>query len=198
MINWGYARVSTAEKQESGLNTQIELLKKNGVGEEHIIVERESGGKIDRKGLKQLLDSVHTGDTIITFSIDRISRSTRQMFEIFDFIETNKLKLIILNNNLVVDCTQKEMDIMTSTLLKVLSIFNEYERKIICSRVQAGVNEARKHKTLGRPKTSYEMIPQIFFFYLPKYRNKEINKSEFSRLTSLSLPTIYKYLKIVG
>ena len=87
---------------------------------------------------------------------------------------------------------------MTEALLKVISIFNELERKMICARVQSGVNNARaKGVKLGRPKTTYDTIPESFFRYLPKYQNKEINKSEFARLSNLSYPSIYKYLEII-
>ena len=87
---------------------------------------------------------------------------------------------------------------MTETLLKVISIFNELERNMICSRVQRGVNNARANGVkLGRPKTTYDDIPTIFFQFLPMYNNKTINLTQFSDVTHLSIPTIYKYCEIV-
>ena len=120
-----------------------------------------------------------------------------KLIRIINFIEEHHLKLIITQSGFVVDCTNNKMDIMTEALLKVISIFNELERKMICARVQSGVNNARaKGVKLGRPKTTYDTIPESFFRYLPKYQNKEINKSEFARLSNLSYPSIYKYLEI--
>lgn len=80
----------------------------------------------------------------------------------------------------------------------MMGVFAELERNIISERVKSGLENARaKGKVLGRPNTSEENIPIIFYKYYPKYKNGEINKSEFSRLCELSYPTIFKYIKIV-
>ena len=198
MTVWGYARCSTNEKKQN-IEMQLRALKETGATDETIYVEWESGSKEDRKELNKLFNAVRDFDTISVYSIDRVSRSSLQFIKIINFIEEHHLKLIITQSGFVVDCTSNKMDIMTETLLKVISIFNEMERKVICARVQDGVNNAKlKGIKLGRPKTGYEDIPEVFFRYLPKYLNREINKSEFARLSNLSYPTIYKYLEIVN
>ena len=197
MTIWGYARCSTNEKKQN-IEMQLRDLKETGATDETIYVEWESGSKEDRKELNKLFNAVKDYDTISVYSIDRISRSSLQFIRIINFIEEHHLKLIITQSGFVVDCTNNKMDIMTEALLKVISIFNELERKMICARVQSGVNNARaKGVKLGRPKTTYDTIPESFFRYLPKYQNKEINKSEFARLSNLSYPSIYKYLEII-
>ena len=198
MTIWGYARCSTNEKKQN-IEMQLRDLKDVGATDGTIYVEWESGSKEDRKELNKLFNAVKEFDTIAVYSIDRISRSSLQFIKIINFIEENHLKLIITQSGFVVDCTNNKMDIMTEALLKVISIFNELERKMICARVKSGVDNAKsKGIKLGRPKTKYEDIPESFFRYLPKYQNKEINKSEFARLSNLSYPTIYKYLEIVN
>lgn len=194
---WGYARCSTSESEhKQNIERQIRELKANGVTDNTLFVEWESGSVEDRKELQKMFNSVDRGDCIVAVSIDRISRSTRQMIDIIEFVQRMNLKLIL--GTFVVDCTSKNMDIMTEALLKVVSVFSELERKMICARVQSGINNARaKGVQLGRPKTTYEDIPECFFRYLPKYQSKDINKSEFSRLTNLSMPSIYKYLEII-
>lgn len=80
----------------------------------------------------------------------------------------------------------------------MMGVFAELERNIISERVRSGlVNAKAKGKILGRPVTCENDIPSIFYKFYPKYKNKEINKVEFSRLCQLSYPTIYKYLSIV-
>ena len=59
------------------------------------------------------------------------------------------------------------------------------------------VNARAKGKIIGRPETTADDIPANFYKYYPKYKCGEINKSEFARLSELSYPSIYKYLKIV-
>ena len=58
-------------------------------------------------------------------------------------------------------------------------------------------NAKAKGKAIGRPVTTTDNIPSIFYHYYPQYKNKKINKSELARLCSLSIPTVYKYLKII-
>ena len=197
MTIWGYARCSTNETKQN-IERQIRELKEMGCTDETIFIEWESGSNENRKELNKLLNIIQPLDTLIVVSCDRISRSTKQFISIIEFIEKQHIKLIV-GRNFVVDCTTDKMDIMTEALLKVISVFSELERKMICARVKSGVDNARaKGIKLGRPKTTYDKIPQTFFYYLPKYQNKEINKSEFSKLTSLSMPSIYKYLEIVN
>lgn len=197
MTIWGYARCSTNETKQN-IERQIRELKEMGCTDETIFIEWESGSNENRKELNKLLNIIQPFDTLAVVSCDRISRSTKQFISIIEFIEKQHIKLIV-GKNFVVDCTTDKMDIMTEALLKVISVFSELERKMICARVQSGVDNARaKGIKLGRPKTTYDKIPQIFFYYLPKYQNKEINKSEFSKLTSLSMPSIYKYLDIIN
>ena len=69
---------------------------------------------------------------------------------------------------------------------------------MIRQRVKSGMANAKANgKKIGRPKTTSDDIPAIFYKHYPKYKNGEINKKEFSRLCELSYPTIYKYLDIV-
>ena len=81
---------------------------------------------------------------------------------------------------------------------KVMGVFSELERNMISQRVKSGLQNAKaKGKQLGRPSTSTDDIPNVFYKHYPKYKNGEINKAEFARLCSLSYPTIFKYIGIV-
>jgi DNA invertase Pin-like site-specific DNA recombinase len=195
MIIYGYARCSTNESKQN-IERQIRELKEIGATDNTIFIDWESGSVENRKELQKLLNTVSNGDCIATVSIDRITRSTKQLIDIIEFVEKMNLKLIL--GNFIVDCTSNKMDIMTEALLKVVGVFSELERKMICARVQSGIDNARaKGIKLGRPKTSYKNIPSIFFRVLPKYQNKEINLTQFALLTKLSIPSIYKYLEII-
>ena len=97
----------------------------------------------------------------------------------------------------MVDCS-RELDPMTEGMFKMMGVFAELERNMISQRVKSGMENAKaKGKSIGRPCTTTEDIPNIFYRHYPKYKQREINKKEFSRLCSCSYPTIYKYLRIV-
>lgn len=191
---YGYARCSTNEQLQD-INRQVRELKQQGATDATIYLEYESGTKINRTELQKLLSVVQTGDTLLATEVSRITRSTKQLCDIIEFAKERKIKLVL--GNFVVDCT-KELDPMTEGMLKMMGVFAELERNMISQRVKSGMDNAKsKGKRIGRPTTTADDIPNIFYKHYPKYKKGELNKKELSRLCSLSYPTIYKYLQIV-
>lgn len=142
-----------------------------------------------------MLKAVGAGDTIVATEVSRITRSTKQLCEIIELAKDRHIKLVL--GSFIVDCT-KELDPMTEGMLKMMGVFSELERNIISQRVKSGLQNAKaKGVPIGRPATSEDRIPSIFFKYYPKYKRGELNKSEFARLCSVSYPTIFKYIAIV-
>ena len=128
---------------------------------------------------------------------DSLARSTRIFCDILEYIETNKLRLVV--NTLEVDCRSEKLDVMVESMLKISAVFGELERKLKIFQINLGLENAKsKGIKLGRKKVeSIEQLPSIFLRYYPNYLNKSINKSEYARLCNLSYPTIIKYLSIV-
>lgn len=75
-MNYGYARCSTNELKQD-IDRQKRELIKQGVAEENIYFEYESGTKIDRVEFNRLLETIDEGDTIIATEVSRITRSTK-------------------------------------------------------------------------------------------------------------------------
>ena len=191
---YGYARCSTNEELQD-INRQVRELLQLGVPHTNIYREYESGMKTNRVELNRLINTVKPGDTIISTEVSRITRSTKQLCEIIEFAKDRHIKLVL--GTFVVDCT-KELDPMTEGMLKMMGVFSELERNMISQRVKSGMQNAKaKGRKIGRPATTAEDIPSVFYKHYPKYKKGEINKAEFSRLCELSYPTIYKYLKLV-
>lgn len=194
-MEYGYARASTNETRQD-INRQKRELIALGIKESHIFWEYESGSHEDREKLMQLLKTVKPGDTIACTEVSRLSRSTKQLCEILEFVQENHIKLIV--GGFVVDCTGSEIDPMTMGMLRMMSVFAQMEREITIQRIKSGMANAKaKGKVIGRKKTTADDIPQVFFRYYPQYANGGINLSEFARLTCLCRNSIYKYLKIV-
>ena len=193
-MNYGYGRCSTNELLQD-ISRQVRELKQLGATDTTIYLEYESGMKENRAELQKLLNVIQEGDTIVATEVSRITRSTKHLCELIQFAKEKKIKLIF--GNFVVDCS-KELDPMTEGMLKMMGVFSELERNITSQRVKSGMQNAKaKGKAIGRPTTTADNIPPIFYKHYPKYKSGDINKSEFSRLCSLSYPTIYKYLEIV-
>lgn len=187
---YGYARCSTNEEMQD-ITRQLRELEQQGC--EKIFQEYGSGTKTDRKQLNLLLSIIKTGDTIVALEASRITRSTKQLVELIELVRDKKLKLIL--GNMVIDCTQNDIDPMTKAMLQMMGVFAELERNMTSERVKSGLSNAKaKGKKLGRPALSLETIPIVFFKHYPLYRSKKINASEFARMCNCSRTTLYKYI----
>lgn len=195
MKNWGYARCSTTEDKQD-INRQIRELK--AAGAEEVIFEYEHGDAKVKKELHMLLEMATEGDTIITLEVSRLSRSTQQLCEIIDIIKSKKLRLVIVGS-ITVDCRSGQIDPMSQAFIQMSAVFAELELSIIRARVRSGMENAKsKGKQIGRPHTTKDNIPALFYKHYPAFASGQMNVSEFARICGLSRPTVYKYLKLVG
>lgn len=194
-MEYGYARASTnSDKQDIG--RQKRELMAIGIKAHNIFWEYESGSHENREKLQRLLETVKPGDTIACTEVSRLSRSTKQLCEILEFVEKNKIKLIV--GTFIVDCRNDDIDPMTMGMLRMMAVFAQMERDITIQRIKSGMENAKaKGKIIGRPKTTLDNIPMIFYKYYPKFKSGNINLSEFARLCEMTRATIYKYLRIV-
>lgn len=195
-ITYGYARCSTNESRQD-INRQKRELFALGVTEDkYIYWEYESGTKTDRTEFNKLLDIAKEKDTIVCTEVSRLTRSTKHLCEVLQIVQTKHLRLII--GNFVVDCRTDEIDPMTKGMLMMWGVFAEMERDIISQRVKSGMENAKaKGKSIGRPAVTLDNIPSIYLKYYPKYKSKEMNVSEISRLCDMSRTTIYKYIALM-
>ena len=196
MIDYGYARCSTNESKQD-IDRQKRELIALGIKEENIFWEYESGTKNDRVQLNRLMEIVKEGDSITSLEVSRLTRSTQKLCKIINEVQNKKIKLVIAGS-LTVDCTPgKELEPLTKGMLMMWGVFAELEHDMIVQRVKSGMrNAAAKGKIIGRPKTTAENIPMVFYKYYPRFKSGNINLSEFSRLCGMTRVTIYKYLKL--
>lgn len=190
----GYARCSTNESKQD-IERQVRELK--AAGAESLFVEYEHGDADDKKQLVLLLERATPGDTIITTEVSRLSRSTKQLCEIIDRIQKQKLRLEILGS-ITIDCRSGELDPMTKAFLQMSGIFAELELSMIRARVRSGMANAKaKGAKIGRPQVTAEEIPSVFYRHYPAFKKGSLNVSEFARVCNLSRTTVYKYISLL-
>ena len=193
-MNHGYARCSTNETKQD-IDRQVRELK--AAGAESLFVEYEHGDADEKKQLSLLLEQARPGDTIITTEVSRLSRSTKQLCEIIDRIQKQKLRLEIIGS-ITIDCRSGELDPMTKAFLQMSGIFAELELSIIRARVRSGIANAKaKGAKIGRPQATVDDIPAVFLRHYPAYKNKQLNVSELARVCDLSRTTVYKYIDLL-
>ena len=192
---YGYARCSLAEDKGQDLNRQVRELK--AAGAEEIITEREHGDAKVKQNLDLLLDAAEAGSTIICTEVSRLSRSTQQLCEIIEIIKEKHMRLVIVGS-ITIDCRNGEIDPMSAAFMKMAGVFSELELQMIRARVKSGMANAKaKGKKVGRPHTTKDDIPAVFYKHYPAFASGNMNVSELARICDLSRPTVYKYLRIL-
>ena len=130
----GYARVSTTGQN---LESQIEHLQAEGC--DMIFQEKLTGFDRRRPQLEKMLDTLQPGDTLIVTSLDRLARSSHDLFVITQKIEAVEALFRSLREPWA-DTTSS----MGKFLLTVFAGLSELERNLINERTTEGRTSAKK------------------------------------------------------
>ena len=138
----GYARVSTYGQT---LDAQLEQLRAEGCAK--IYREKASGAQADRRELLRLLKSLAPGDVVAVTRIDRLARSTFDLFAI--------VKRIVDAGAQFRSLAEPWADTATSTgrlMIAVLGGLADVERDLIRTRTAEGRSRAKaRGQHMGRP-----------------------------------------------
>lgn len=129
----GYARVST---DDQATEAQLDALKKAGC--ERVFEEHASGGRWDRPELHRMLDQLRTGDVVVVWKLDRLSRSLKDLLSIMEKIDAAGAGFRSLTE--AIDTTTPAGRMM----MQMVGVFAEFEREMIRERTRAGLERARK------------------------------------------------------
>ena len=138
----GYARVSTYGQT---LDVQLEQLKAEGCAP--IYRETASGAQVDRRELQRMLKALSPGDMVTVTRIDRLARSTFDLFAIVKRITDAGAQFRSL--------AEPWADTATSTgrmMIAVLAGLADVERDLIRTRTAEGRGRAKaRGQHMGRP-----------------------------------------------
>jgi len=138
----GYARVSTYGQT---LDAQLDQLRAEGCTK--IYREKVSGARADRRELLRLLKDLAAGDQVVVTRIDRLARST------FDLFAT--VKQIVDAGGQFRSLAEPWADTATSTgrlMIAVLGGLADVERDLIRTRTAEGRSRAKaRGQHMGRP-----------------------------------------------
>lgn len=176
-----YVRVSTIEQNEA---RQIEALEKFGI--EKWFTEKVSAKDTNRPQLKQMLDFAREGDTIYIHDFSRLARSTKDLLEIVETLQSKGIHLVSNKENI---------DTSTPTgklMLTMIAAINEFERANLLERQKEGIAIAKRNgKYKGRKPFSSDKFEELYALYL----SREMNKSELAKQLGISRPTLDKLIK---
>lgn len=137
----GYARVSTFGQT---LDAQLEQLKAAGCA--RVFQEKASGARVDRKELNRLLATIAAGDELVVTRIDRLARSTFDLFAI--------VRRVVDAGAQFRSLAEPWADTSTSTgrlMIAVLGGLADVERDLIRTRTAEGRSRAQaRGQHMGR------------------------------------------------
>ena len=140
----GYARVSTYGQT---LDAQLEQLRAAGCSSRNIYREKVTGARADRRELLRMLEGLAPGDVVTVTRIDRLARSTFDLFAI--------VKQIVDAGGQFRSLAEPWADTGTSTgrlMIAVLGGLADVERDLIRTRTAEGRSRAKaRGKHMGRP-----------------------------------------------
>ena len=138
---YGYARVSTV-----GQTLEVQFDGLTAAGCTRIFRDKVSGAPADRRGLNKMLSSLEDGDLVVVTRIDRLARSTFDLFAIVKSIVDHKAQFRSL--------AEPWADTATATgrlMIAVLGGLADVERDLIRTRTAEGRQRAKARGVrLGR------------------------------------------------
>lgn len=184
---YGYVRVSTKEQKE---DRQLVALRKAGVEEKNIFVDKLSGKDFNRPQYKRLLRKMKRDDLLYIKSIDRLGRNYKEMVEQWRIItKVRGIDIVVLDLPLLDTRWGKDLmgTFLSDIVLQLLSFVAENERINIRQRQAEGIAAARARGVhLGRfPRP----LPENFQAVYQRWKTGEITGTAAAKECGLPLST---------
>ena len=181
----GYIRVSTVEQNEE---RQTRALLEHGVELENLYIDKQSGKNADRERLKALLAFCRKGDVVITESISRIARNTKDLLTIVEQLTNKGVDFVSLKECIDTSTPQGKC------MLTVFGALAQFERELINERTLEGVAIAKEQgKYKGKPKKKID--EQAFRRECKKWRDGKQTAVQTMDALGLRPNTFYRRVK---
>ena len=201
-MKYGYLRVSTNTQDET---RQREALKKYGVLEENIYLDKASGKNfIDRTEWQKLLVKVIIGDIIVIKELDRLGRNNAEIKETFILLKNKGVYLEFLDQPLLntTNKSQIEIELVQPIILHLLGYFAEKEREKIKIRQKEAYDSLekdskgrkisrKKNKVVGRPN-KIEKILQDNNEIIKLWIEKKITTKKILEILNISRSSLFR------
>jgi DNA invertase Pin-like site-specific DNA recombinase len=177
----GYARVSSTGQD---LGVQLDKLK----GCDKVFKEKRSGVDAGRPELKRCLEYLREGDTLLVSKIDRLARSTSDLYRIISLLAEKGVSFKVIDDPSI-DTSSRTGKLV----MGILALIAEFENDIRRERQMDGIAKAKERgvrfgrKSLLLPET-VEKIRSL--------RKAGTTVPEIIRRTGLSKSSVYRALAV--
>lgn len=184
-----YARVSTNDQTTQNQVLVLRELAKshNATVTAEFLDKGASGVKKDRDALKAMLTAAKAGkfETLYVYSIDRLSRSTKDLIQVVEELNSLGITLVFQRENI------DTKSAIGQFFLTVLGSLAQFEREIMIERINAGIARAKSAgKKMGRPTKVNDGLKNA----VTMLHEKGVSIRNIAQTCSIGIGTIYKIL----
>ena len=191
-----YVRASTKDQDAERALDDLKEFASRIQDDSKAYIENESGTKLDRPILNQLLKEAEHGDTLLIESVDRLSRLKQEEFEVLKGrIKDKGLKLVVadlptthvlLNTNDSI--TGSILNLVNNLLIDLLATMARLDNEKRIERIKQGL-ERSGYKPSGK-KANTNKHDRI-----KKLAEKGLTKEEIAKAVNCGIATVYRVLK---
>jgi len=179
----GYIRVSSIDQ-----NTERQEAQLAGLKISRCFTEKVSAKDTNRPALKEMLQYVRDGDTLLVHSMDRLARNLDDLRKMVKELTARGVEVQYTKESLTF---KGDDSAMANLLLSVMGAFAEFERSLIRERQMEGIAIAKEKGAFKGRKRSMtdERIAEI----KQRIASGE-KKAQVARDLGISRETLYQYL----
>ena len=186
----GYVRVSSLDQNDA---RQLD-----GLTLDKIFTDKASGKDVHRPQLQAMLSHVREGDHVYVHSMDRLSRSLKDLQEVVESLTARGVAVEFCKENLRFERPGSNSGGHTAAysklLLQMLGAVGEFERALIRERQREGIAIA---KTKGVYKGRKPSLNEGMKLKLREMVANGMSKTEIAKNLAISRASVYKYLKVL-
>ena len=184
----GYVRVSSVDQNDA---RQLD-----GLVLDKIFTDKASGKDVHRPQLQAMLSHVREGDHVYVHSMDRLSRSLKDLQEVVELLTARGVAVEFCKENLKFERPGNNSGGHTAAysklLLQMLGAVGEFERALIRERQREGIAIA---KTKGVYKGRKSGLNAEMKLKLREMIASGISKTEIAKNLAISRASVYQYIK---
>ena len=191
-----YVRASTKDQDAERALTDLKNFALSIKGDVNEYVENESGTKLDRPVLNQLLDDSSHGDTLLVESVDRLSRLSQNDFEILKVrIKEKGLKLVVAD----LPTTHTLVNSADNITSSILSLVNNMLIDLLATMARLDNDKRRERIKQGLERSGYKPTGKkadiAKHIRIKELNNKGLTKDEIAKAVGCGVATVYRVIK---
>ena len=195
MVTRIYVRASTKDQDATRALQDLQLFA-NTYHNDHIAyVENESGTKLDRPVLNQLLNDAGQGDILLVESVDRLSRLTQSDFDILkQRIKDKGIRLIVAD----LPTTHTLLNTDDTITSSILNLINNMLIDLLATMARLDNDKRRERIKQGLERSGYKpngkKADTNKHARIKELDKKGLTKEEIANAVGCGIATVYRVL----